>query len=79
VLEHVRQKDVPRALNGIRRVLKPRGQFLVSVPDRDILCHAFISPLASHEDKWLVVRMMLGGQADEHDFHYRHDILWPGN
>lgn len=70
VLEHVRQGDVLRTLSGIRRVLKPGGQFLVSVPDWDILCHFFINPLASHEDKWLALRIMLGGQADEYDYHY---------
>lgn len=70
VLEHVRQKDVLDTLIGIRRILKPGGQFLVSVPDWDILCHLFISPLASPDVKWHTMRMMLGGQVDEHDYHY---------
>ncbi len=70
VLEHVRQKDVQKTLNGIRRVLKPDGQFLVSVPDWDILCHLFISPLAPPDLKWHTLRMMMGGQIDEYDFHY---------
>ena len=70
VLEHVRQKDVEDTLMGIHRILKPGGQLLVSVPDWDILCHLFINPLASPPMKWHAIRMMLGGQVDEYDFHY---------
>lgn len=70
VLEHVRQTDVLNTLTGIRRILKPGGQFLVSVPDWDILCHLFISPLASPDVKWHALRMMLGGQVDAYDYHY---------
>jgi len=70
VLEHVRQQDVQETLIGIRRILKPGGQFLVSVPDWDILCHLFINPLASFEQKWHAMRMMLGGQVDAFDYHY---------
>ena len=70
VLEHVRQQDVIGTLNGIRGVLKPKGQFLVSVPDWDIICHLFINPLASLDMKWHDLRMILGGQVDDNDYHY---------
>ena len=70
VLEHIPQKDVISTLQGIRRILKPRGQFLVSVPDWDVLCHSFINPAATAEVKWHVLRMMMGGQVDQNDFHY---------
>ena len=70
MLEHVRQQDVQHTLEGIRRILKPGGQFLVSVPDWDILCHLFINPIAAPEVKWHALRMILGGQVDEYDFHY---------
>ena len=70
VLEHVRQNDVLKTLTDIRRILKPEGQFLVSVPDWDILCHLFISPWASPDIKWHAIRMMLGGQVDHYDYHY---------
>jgi predicted SAM-dependent methyltransferase len=36
----------------------------------DILAHAFVSPQASSENKFRVMRMMFGGQIDEYDFHY---------
>lgn len=70
VLEHVRQRDVVNTLTGIRRTLKTNGQFFVSVPDWDILCHLFINPIASLDVKWHALRMILGGQVDEFDFHY---------
>ena len=70
VLEHIPQQKVVPCLQGIRRVLKPGGQFLVSVPDWDVLCHLFINPIADIGVKWHALRMMMGGQVDEHDFHY---------
>jgi len=69
-LEHVPQKKMAETLSGIYRVLKPGGKFYISVPDLDILCHTFISPLAPLEIKFEMMRMMFGGQADGFDFHY---------
>lgn len=70
VLEHVPQGKVQPTLDGICRVLKPGGRFLVSVPDLDVLCHAFINPNFSPEVKFHAMRMMFGGQMDASDFHY---------
>ena len=70
VLEHVETKKVPSTLEGIYRILKKEGKFYISVPDMDILSHAFVSPLASPENKYRIMRMMFGGQIDQHDFHY---------
>jgi len=70
VLEHVNQKNILSTLKGIYRILCPAGNFYISVPDMDILSHLFISPLASKEDKYLIMRMMFGGQTDQFDFHY---------
>ena len=70
VFEHVTQSKVLCTLKEIRRILKPGGKFYVSVPDLDILCHAFINPIASPDVKFHVMRMMFGGQADDHDFHF---------
>ena len=70
VFEHVSQSHVLDTLKGIRRILKPSGNFYVSVPDLDILCHTFINPNASTEVKFHVMRMMFGGQIDAHDFHF---------
>ena len=70
VLEHVGRSKVTNTLEGIYRVLKKKGKFYVSVPDMDILAHAFVSPLASSENKFRIMRLMFGGQIDEYDFHY---------
>ena len=42
----------------------------MSVPDIDVLFNFFLSPLANKKIKWHVMRMIFGGQIDEHDFHY---------
>jgi predicted SAM-dependent methyltransferase len=70
VVEHVPQAKVHHMLEGVYRILKSGGKFYISVPDLDILCHTFISPIASPKQKMLVMRMMFGGQIDEHDYHF---------
>ncbi len=69
-LEHIPQKKMVETLRGIYRILKQGGKFYISVPDLDILCHTFMSPLASLEIKYQVMRIMFGGQEDSFDFHY---------
>eukprot|EP00929_Paragymnodinium_shiwhaense_P018458 TRINITY_DN12916_c0_g1_i10.p1 TRINITY_DN12916_c0_g1~~TRINITY_DN12916_c0_g1_i10.p1 ORF type:complete len:108 (-),score=26.28 TRINITY_DN12916_c0_g1_i10:351-674(-) len=54
----------------MRRILKPGGKLYVSVPDMDVLCRLYISPLLSMEERVYVMRMMFGGQTDPHDFHH---------
>ena len=70
VVEHVNQKNIPKTLKGIHRVLKDDGKFYISVPDMDILCRIFLDPNAPPKVKFHVMRMMFGGQTDEFDFHY---------
>jgi predicted SAM-dependent methyltransferase len=70
VLEHVDQTEIAAVLRGIRRTLKQGGEFQVSVPDLDVLCHLFLNPRASVQMKWQIMQMMFGGQVDPHDFHY---------
>lgn len=70
VLEHVPQAKVLETLKGVHRILRTRGVLMVSVPDMDILCHLFISPLASEDAKFHAMRMMFGGQTDANDFHF---------
>ena len=64
------QKNIPKTLKGIHRVLKNDGKFYISVPDMDILCRIFLDPKAPPKVKFHVMRMMFGGQTDEFDFHY---------
>jgi predicted SAM-dependent methyltransferase len=70
VLEHVRQTEVAPVIRGVYRTLARGGQFMVSVPDLDVLCRLFISPLAPDEAKWHAMRMIFGGQIDPYDYHY---------
>jgi predicted SAM-dependent methyltransferase len=71
VLEHVSyQKALGNVALSIHRILRPGGKFLVSVPDLDILCRMFLHEKATLDDRFFVMRMMFGGQVDEHDFHF---------
>lgn len=70
VLEHCRYwRELPAALNEWFRVLVPGGSAMISVPDLDRLCRLFVEPGLSSKDRWEVMKMMFGGQVDEHDIH----------
>ena len=70
VLEHVPQAEMVPTLQGFCRVLQPAGRFMVSVPDLDVLCRRFVDPNYTLTQKHHIMRMIFGGQTDEHDFHY---------
>lgn len=71
VVEHLPyQEDLPKALAGIRRVLKEGGRFMVSVPDLTTLCRLFLHPQGDSGSRFEIMRMMFGGQVHEFDFHY---------
>ena len=56
-------------MNGFYRILAPEGHLYLSVPDLDVLAWLFASPGFDKAERFLVMRMMFGGQLDEHDFH----------
>lgn len=70
VLEHVEQKNIEATLGGIARVLKPGGKFYVAVPDLEVLCKIVMDQSAPSDAKIHAIRMMFGGQTDDHDYHY---------
>ena len=70
IIEHVPQKQVADTFKGIYRVLKDNGKFYVSVPDMEILCRIFMAKEAPKQAKFHAMRMMFGGQIDQHDYHY---------
>ncbi len=79
VLEHLGYRsELPRALAEFHRVLRGGGRAMISVPDFEVLCRQFVDPRASLKERVWVMRMIFGGQMDEHDFHrtgLSHEIL----
>jgi predicted SAM-dependent methyltransferase len=70
VLEHIAQSKVLSTLRGLHRALQPGGQLMISVPDLDVLCHAMLNPNLTADNKFHVMRMIFGGQVDDHDYHH---------
>lgn len=52
------------------RVLEPGGKLLISVPDLKTLCWLFLHPSATVYDRHDIMRMMFGGQTNQHDIHF---------
>ena len=70
VIEHLSyQKELPEALKGVYRILKPGGVFRMSVPNLETLCKLFLHDDVNIKGKFRIMRMMFGGQIDEYDFH----------
>lgn len=70
VLEHLSyQKELDQACQEMYRVLSPGGLLRISVPDLDVLCRLFMDPTLTLDQRFFVMRMMFGGQVDDHDFH----------
>jgi predicted SAM-dependent methyltransferase len=69
VLEHVGLADIFDTLTGFCRILAPGGHLYLSVPDLDVLVWLFASPGFDQAARFHIMRMMFGGQVDEHDFH----------
>lgn len=72
VFEHLDyQSTLSTALGECCRVLIPGGQLMVSVPDLDILAELFCRKADfSADERFLLMRMMFGGQVDQYDFHH---------
>lgn len=66
VLEHVPKADVANVLRHWHSFLKPGGVLRLSVPDFDVLHDHYIA----HRDLDFVQPPLMGGQFNEHDFHF---------
>jgi predicted SAM-dependent methyltransferase len=70
VIEHLGfRTELPAALSGIYRILKPGGVFQMSVPDLEVLCRIFLNEGLEANDRFKIMSIMFGGQTDAHDFH----------
>lgn len=70
VLEHLDYKqEAEQALREWHRTLKPGGTLRISVPDLDILSRLFVHPQTKPQERFHIMRMMFGGQADAYDQH----------
>lgn len=70
ILEHFSYtRDLNLVLREWCRILKPGGRIRISVPDMETLAQLFINKSLSFRERFLVMRMMFGGQSNDYDFH----------
>ncbi|MBN8596290.1 MAG: methyltransferase domain-containing protein [Planctomycetes bacterium] len=70
VYEHLSyMNELVPALEEAFRVLKSGGLLRLGVPDLEVLCRLFLKPGQTPENRGHLMRIMLGGQIDEFDYH----------
>lgn len=70
VYEHLSyQGEVQAAFREAFRVLKKWGVLRVAVPDLETLCNLYLNPQLSPQQRFHVMRMIMGGQIDAFDYH----------
>lgn len=66
ILEHFPYSELPQILGEWRRVLKIGGVLRLGVPDLEVLFRMY----SDTQDVGEVLGPLMGGQTDEHNFHY---------
>lgn len=70
VLEHLNYvEELPHTLKEINRILAPEGKLYISVPNLECLMQLATRRDLTLSDRFMVMRMMFGGQVDDHDYH----------
>lgn len=72
VLEHFYyglNNELAKTLKEWYRVLRPGGKLMISVPDLQRLCWLYVSPDISFQERYMLMRVMFGGQVNEYDVH----------
>jgi len=76
VYEHLGYvNELPDAFRELHRILKPGGVARISVPDIETLCRLFLQYESDGNARFVLMRMMFGGQMHPHDFH-RTGLNW---
>ncbi|MBF2014416.1 MAG: methyltransferase domain-containing protein [Rivularia sp. T60_A2020_040] len=81
VLEHFYyglNNELLNTLSEWHRVLEPEGKLYISVPNLQTLCWLYLHPSLVPLEKHHIMRIMFGGQTNEHDVHkvgFDFDIL----
>ncbi len=70
ILEHIPIPKLESCLTEWRRVLKPKGQLMLGVPDFEALSRLFLTGECDLEEKYLIMKMIMGSQNHEYDFHH---------
>ncbi|MGH7242396.1 MAG: class I SAM-dependent methyltransferase [Phycisphaerales bacterium] len=70
VYEHLSyMHELVPALQEAFRVLRHGGLMRLAVPDLEALCKLFAKPNQSFEQRNFLMRMIMGGQMDDFDYH----------
>ena len=71
VLEHFDYVDkLLKTLVEWKRVIRPGGLAMISVPDLKILCSLMLdTDTLQPQDRFMVMRMMFGGHINKYDYH----------
>jgi tetratricopeptide (TPR) repeat protein/predicted SAM-dependent methyltransferase len=71
VVEHFDyDKEILSTLVEWRRVLKPGGVIMISVPDLEVLSAMILNKKLTQKERFMAMRMIFGGHMDKYDYHY---------
>ena len=70
ILEHLDYRaELPHVLTELYRILKTDGVLKISVPDLEILAKLLVHPGLNFQNRFHVMRMIMGGQTNPYDYH----------